>query len=171
MVRECYYHRYHGEEEARAEQAAEMAAERYYEERGYDEARAFEEWEARQGKVSYEQARDAAEAANAARPEPVTEGIWKLGDQIYKVVVAVHGSGKLYAKRLVVSGDRSAHWAYEPGVIRTLQSSDRAHKLTEAEAAEFGKLYGVCAICGRTLTNEESIERGIGPICAGKQGW
>jgi len=37
----------------------------------------------------------------------------------------------------------------------------------EAEAvfAEFGKRFGVCAICGRELTNAESVARGIGPIC------
>lgn len=33
---------------------------------------------------------------------------------------------------------------------------------------EIGKLTGNCCICGRTLTNEGSIEEGIGPICAGK---
>ena len=32
-------------------------------------------------------------------------------------------------------------------------------------------LAGSCGHCGRTLTNEESRARGIGPICAGKMGW
>lgn len=27
---------------------------------------------------------------------------------------------------------------------------------------------GICAVCGRPLTNPESIEAGIGPICAGR---
>lgn len=30
------------------------------------------------------------------------------------------------------------------------------------------KLTGNCCICGRTLTAENSIEEGIGPICSGK---
>ena len=30
---------------------------------------------------------------------------------------------------------------------------------------DYGVRYGVCAACGRTLTNPESIEYGIGPIC------
>jgi hypothetical protein len=30
----------------------------------------------------------------------------------------------------------------------------------------FGRLIGRCGICGRTLTDPESIEAGIGPICA-----
>lgn len=35
-------------------------------------------------------------------------------------------------------------------------------------AARFGTLTGVCGMCMRTLTNAESIDRGIGPVCAGK---
>jgi hypothetical protein len=29
----------------------------------------------------------------------------------------------------------------------------------------FGKLTGICAVCGRTLTDKLSKERGIGPVC------
>lgn len=35
----------------------------------------------------------------------------------------------------------------------------------------YGREIGHCGHCGRTLTNPESIERGIGPVCAGKMGW
>jgi len=42
--------------------------------------------------------------------------------------------------------------------------------MTVDEAARYGRLYGRCMVCGRTLTDEGSIERGIGPICASK-GW
>jgi Family of unknown function (DUF6011) len=35
----------------------------------------------------------------------------------------------------------------------------------------FGREIGACGHCGRTLTNEESREYGIGPICRGKMGW
>lgn len=35
-------------------------------------------------------------------------------------------------------------------------------------AMKYGKLSGVCCSCGRELTNDGSIEAGIGPICAGK---
>lgn len=37
-----------------------------------------------------------------------------------------------------------------------------------AAAVAYGNRTGSCAICGRELTNKESVERGIGPICAGK---
>lgn len=35
-------------------------------------------------------------------------------------------------------------------------------------AMKYGKLSGRCCSCGRELTNDGSIEAGIGPICAGK---
>lgn len=35
-------------------------------------------------------------------------------------------------------------------------------------AVAYGKRTGTCSCCGRTLDNHESIEAGIGPICANK---
>ena len=35
-------------------------------------------------------------------------------------------------------------------------------------AMKYGKLSGRCCSCGRELTNDGSIELGIGPICAEK---
>lgn len=33
---------------------------------------------------------------------------------------------------------------------------------------DISRLTGICCVCGRMLTNEVSIEEGIGPICAGR---
>lgn len=41
----------------------------------------------------------------------------------------------------------------------------------KAAAIAYGRRTGNCCICGRELTNHESIELGIGPICAGRMGW
>lgn len=41
----------------------------------------------------------------------------------------------------------------------------------EAAAIAYGKATGSCSCCGRTLTNQESIDLGIGPICREKFGW
>jgi hypothetical protein len=38
-------------------------------------------------------------------------------------------------------------------------------------AVAYGKMFGACAVCNRTLTDSESVARGIGPICAEKFGW
>jgi len=41
----------------------------------------------------------------------------------------------------------------------------------KSASARYGHLIGACGICSRTLTNPESLERGIGPVCAGRYGW
>jgi hypothetical protein len=41
----------------------------------------------------------------------------------------------------------------------------------KAAAEAYGIETGICCICAATLTNKESIERGIGPICGEKFGW
>lgn len=114
------------------------------------------------------QAQAERSSQNVSRPVTTItqDGFYKRGDDIFKVQVAVHGSGNLYAKRLIVHEHGSASWEYAPGVVRTLREDER---LTLEQAQEFGRLYGVCGICGRTLTDEGSIADGIGPICAGKQ--
>ena len=40
-----------------------------------------------------------------------------------------------------------------------------------ASAVAYGRRTGECSCCGRELTNAESIERGIGPICADNFGF
>lgn len=40
-----------------------------------------------------------------------------------------------------------------------------------ASAKAYGLKTGSCSCCGRELTNGESIELGIGPICRDKYGW
>lgn len=108
----------------------------------------------------------AAEAAQG-RPAPAApEGIHRTADgQIWKVQVAVHGSGNPYAKRL--TDPATATFEYAPGAISRLSE---ATLMTLDEAREYGHLYGMCIRCGRTLTDEDSIAYGVGPVCAQK-GW
>ena len=79
---------------------------------------------------------------------------------IYKVQRAVHGSGHRYAKRL---NPNTGKFTYAPKAMAKL-SEDTLMSLEDAQ--KYGKLYGMCVRCGATLTDEVSIERGIGPICA-----
>lgn len=101
----------------------------------------------------------------AQRPAPAREladGIYTYQGDIVKVQHAVHGSGRQYAKRLIAG---TTSWEYAPGLIRSLTAADA---LTLDRAREYGALYGVCAVCGRTLTDEDSIAAGIGPVCAAR---
>lgn len=113
----------------------------------------------------------------AARPEvqtapQITDGMYRTPDgEIYKVQVAVHGSGRLYAKKLVElevprelkKGTRTHEFAYEAGALQKLTPE---MKMTLDQAKEWGSLYGTCCKCGLTLTDEKSIAAGIGPICS-----
>lgn len=103
-----------------------------------------------------------------AKPaEVLQDGMYRKDDKIYKVQRAVHGSGQLYAKVLVPGEGYGAQavFVYEPGALRFLTLGDR---MTLEQAKEFGRLYGTCCRCGRTLTDEGSIAAGIGPVCASK---
>lgn len=99
--------------------------------------------------------------AETAAPKDVEEGFYVVGATIAKVQRAVHGSGHLYAKRLTEEG-----WDFWPRALPIVAREGR--KMTVEEAGEYGRLYGFCIACGATLTDEGSIARGIGPICATK---
>ena len=81
-----------------------------------------------------------------------------LDGEVYRVVVS-RGSGRPYALLLV---EAPGAFEYAPGAVRHL-SEDTL--MTLEEARDYGVRHGVCAACGRTLTNPESIEYGIGPVC------
>lgn len=93
-------------------------------------------------------------------------GMYRVDEKIYKVQRAVHGSGNMYAKLLTLHGEgEKATFEYEPGAIRKIRPE---HRMTLEQAKQFGAIYGVCCNCGATLTDERSIEAGIGPVCAGR---
>lgn len=97
----------------------------------------------------------------------VTEGMYRNPDtgEIFKVQRAVHGSGFLYAKRLVTGEFGEAWFEKAKGMVFKLRAE---WKMTLEDAKEFGALYGVCIRCSRTLTKESSIEQAMGDICASK---
>lgn len=98
----------------------------------------------------------------------VGEGYWvTMVDDIptiVKVQVAKHGSNNLYAKRL----DTNGNFVYEPGLINRMVG---ARPMSADDAKQYGDLYGRCFKCGAELTDEDSIARGMGPVCAAKMGW
>lgn len=111
--------------------------------------------------------KEQAPAAQAA-PVELQDGMYRIPTGgIYKVQHAVHGSGKQYAKLLTPPVEGASKWTFEyaPGAIRFLTVE---HRMTLEQAKEFGALYGTCCVCGAVLTNERSIEAGIGPICGGR---
>jgi hypothetical protein len=51
---------------------------------------------------------------------------------------------------------------YSPGVVGRLSATDA---LTEVQAASLGHQYGRCVLCGKELSDADSVARGIGPVC------
>jgi hypothetical protein len=112
-----------------------------------------------------------------------SDGFYELPDgRIYKVVLAIHGSGELYAKQLIVheaaiwgedeDGAKKLispaviEWDYSPGAMRDIRPE---FKMNEEQARAYGALYGRCYECSTPLTNELSIALGIGPICGSRE--
>ena len=122
--------------------------------------------------------------------QPVVEGYYLHDGDVFKVVKA-KSTGNLYAKKFTAAcpghldqTDPSAFdapfvycpepcdkskvsWDYAPGAMRFLAKAER---LTEETAAAMGKRFGSCVVCARTLTDPESVERGIGPVCGARLG-
>jgi len=130
------------------------------------------------------------ERLEALRKAPeLPDGVYRdpKSSKIYKVKKAVHGSGLKVAHQLIIEEEVSVidnSNRYEHDVIKIKKPVGRFKyvglaskhvtlnwKLSLEEAKKWGVLYGVCCNCGRTLTKEESIQAGIGPICAGKDIW
>lgn len=93
--------------------------------------------------------------------EEIREGFYTMDGDVLKIVLSQ--TGNLYANKMVIVDD-DVSWVFMKGIMRRVERS--AKRLTAEEAGKYGKLHGICIICGRTLTNEDSIERGIGPVCA-----
>lgn len=69
-------------------------------------------------------------------------------------------SGNLYGK---VLDAETGSWDYLPAVKRELAG---ARLLTLDEAIAISAAIGQCVRCSRTLTAEDSVRRGIGPVCS-----
>jgi hypothetical protein len=116
---------------------------------------------------------DATQQGTTTTRPPVTEmGMYRDADGIIYKVQESQTTGNLYAKALTaIKGqrlneqDEIVRWefAYAPGAMRTLSADDR---LSIDDAKAFGIRYGVCCVCGRTLSDAKSVAAGIGPICA-----
>jgi hypothetical protein len=105
-------------------------------------------------------------------PQPLQDGMYRRpkDGKIFKVYHTVHGANVQVAKELIVVHEgKPATVTFEYRGRRPLYTLSPKMRLTIEEARDFGALYGTCAICGRTLTNELSIHLGIGPVCGRRE--
>lgn len=97
----------------------------------------------------------------AAPVEALEVGMYMRDGEIYRVQKS-RETGNLYAKHL---DSETLKFAYAPGAIKRLTLAD---KMSLEVAKAWGLQTGTCCVCARTLTDPESVEQGIGPVCAGR---
>jgi len=71
-------------------------------------------------------------------------------------------------------GHSHGNFDYEKGgrrIVSEALAAGTAHKMTQDEAAAFGKQYEFCCNCARDLADDRSIAAGYGPDCASNNGW
>ena len=126
----------------------------------------------------------AFDAARAKADRPNALGVWvkpitmRSGETDVRISEGSAGSqwqGMLFIK--TADGKKLGHIKggkfirrYECNDVEAEAVMDCASDPLKAAIA-YGKAWSRCAVCARTLTNDGSIERGIGPICAEKFGW
>lgn len=126
-------------------------------------------------------AKDGTVATLSRDQQQIADGMYidRSNMEVFKVQLnKASGDGsRPYAKRLVIEEmpevaedgalikPAKVKFRYEPGLLRQIKVEWR---MTMEEAEAFGTLYGVCVRCGRTLTDETSIDFAMGPVCRSK---
>jgi hypothetical protein len=96
--------------------------------------------------------------AKGTQPTEEHLGLWTYDGGAFEVRQS-ESSGRFYTVGMTDDG-----WRMATGM--TVKVIDGGHRMTDEEIRAFGVTFVHCMICGRRLTNPESIEAGIGPICA-----
>lgn len=109
--------------------------------------------------------RNMARPARPVNTNPVTEpGVYQDTDGTVYRVKRSRQLGNLYAMRFRPEGHTKAtRFEYARGVIGRLTADQR---MTIEVAQSLGVQFGICCVCGATLTAEQSVANGIGPVCA-----
>jgi hypothetical protein len=89
----------------------------------------------------------------------IEPGIYYVNGEIYKVQIS-QTSGRAYAKKL----DPEDGWVYDPSYIKAIPEG--AQPPTFEEMFQFGRMFGICGNCGKTLSDPDSVYAKIGPVCA-----
>lgn len=86
----------------------------------------------------------------------------------YKVDRPTEGrwAGYVFVKHLVGGDEQRMSFPASKAILRKIAEAG-----AEQASAAYGHEIGECGICGRRLTNDDSRERGIGPVCAANMGW
>jgi hypothetical protein len=107
----------------------------------------------------------------ALKAQPIAEVI--NADPVIEVGAYMH-DGTIYSVRkgresnilraYIFNADEH-RWDYVPRMVEKISASER---LTLAQAVQHSSATGSCVHCGRTLTLQSSVVRGMGAVCASR---
>jgi len=81
--------------------------------------------------------------------------------------IYVKSTGGEYLGKVTTGRFLAVRACDDPTKARVINAAADPHKAAKA----YGLKTGSCSCCGRELTNKESIDLGIGPICRDRFGW
>lgn len=96
------------------------------------------------------------------RSEPEA-GIYRSGDHLVRVYLGQQ-SGRMLVKEVQIDEWNAVGYAYLGVATKVLDES--YVRLSVDEVGSLGITTGHCLVCGRRLDDPESVDRGIGPVCA-----
>ena len=116
-----------------------------------------------------------AEAFSTAKASGIKSPKLRLADFKFSLAPA-HGvnAGAIYVKRGEEYLGKVSNGTFKRAFhCDEVTENQVVEVISDPEAADvaYGKRFGQCSCCGRELSNQESIDRGIGPICAQNFGW
>lgn len=100
----------------------------------------------------------------SATDKPVIDaGIYESDGHLFRVYLG-QKTGNMLVK--AVEMDEGVEYRYLGAASRFLPAG--ARRLSLEEVGHLGKAWDHCLICGRRLDDPESVDRGIGPVCANR---
>lgn len=101
----------------------------------------------------------------------VPNGATRLKIKIDRPTPPSKWSGFIFVSDGAEYGQQKKYGRQAPGKLYTGEIKDALRAILadpKAASAAYGKLVGRCGVCGKKLEDAESVERGIGPVCARK---
>jgi hypothetical protein len=121
------------------------------------------------GLNTLESAFNAAIENGISRPKVIMDGI-----MIKRAPDTGRNQGALYVTEGSTYLGKIVNQAFVASLECDAEHKDTVLKLMEnplENMRAYGQRTGICCVCNRTLTNEDSIGQGIGPICASNFGF
>lgn len=106
----------------------------------------------------------------------VEAGIYQHGEDLFRVYLGQQ-SGKMLVKQVVIeTHEVEALWAIQSATairydylgLASKKLPAGATRLSLEQVGILGIQCNFCLVCGRRLDDPESVDRGIGPVCAAK---